>query len=91
MEEDGDGHHFAGVHLGQAQALSLTRREQGSLPVRRELLPEIVHGTKEFEYPHFRNLLEIGTGVLLCSILPGKVPYPELTLKYTYFRYLGLF
>ena len=81
MEQDDDGHHFAGIHLGRAQALSLTRRQQGTLPVRRELLPEIVHGTKEFEYTHGRNLLGIDTGFLLCSILPGKVPYPELTLN----------
>jgi hypothetical protein len=81
MEHDDNGHHFAGVHLGRTQALSLTRREQGTLPVRRKLLPEIVYGTKQFEYTHERNLLEIGTGFLLCSILPGKVPYPELTLN----------
>jgi hypothetical protein len=50
------------------------------MPVRSELLPEIVYRTKQFEYTHFWNLLVIGIGFLLCSILPGAVPYPELTL-----------
>jgi hypothetical protein len=52
MKEDHDRHHFARMHLGWAQALSLTRREQGVVPVRRKLLPEIVYGTKQFEYTH---------------------------------------
>src|SRR6266567_1996729 len=50
------------------------------LPVRGKLLPEIVHRTKQFKYTHGWNLLEIDTGVHLCSIIPGTVPYPELTL-----------
>ena len=52
MEQDHDGHHFARMHLRRAQALSLTRCQQGVVPGGRKLLPEIVYGTKQFEYTH---------------------------------------
>ena len=52
LEEDDNGHHFAWVHLGWAHTLSLTHREQVMVPSRGKLLPEIVYGTKEFEYTH---------------------------------------
>jgi hypothetical protein len=52
MEEDHERHQFARMHLRRAQALSLTRHEQGAVPVRRKLLPEIVYGTKQVESTH---------------------------------------
>ena len=79
MKQDHDGHHLARMHLRRTQAVSLTCRDQGPLPVQRKLLPEIVHRTKQFEYTHIGTRLRIGTAFLLCSILPGWVPYPELT------------
>ena len=63
LEQDHNGHHFAGVHLRHAHTLSLTRREQGLVPARGKLLPEIVYGTKEFEYTHRWTLLVIDTDV----------------------------
>ena len=63
MKQDHNGHEFAGVHLGRAQALSLSRRQQCVVPVWCKLLPEIVYGTKQFEYTHSRNLLRIDTDV----------------------------
>jgi hypothetical protein len=52
LEQDHNGHHFAGVHLRRAQTLSLTHREQGVVPSRGKLLPVIVYGTKAFESTH---------------------------------------
>jgi hypothetical protein len=52
LEQDHNRHHFTGVHLRRAQALSLTLREQGDVPGWSKLLPEIVYRTKEFEYTH---------------------------------------
>jgi hypothetical protein len=80
MEQNDDGHDLAGIHLGWAQALSLSRCQQVIVPVRGEVLPEIIHRTKEFQYTHVWNLLGIDVGVILCSIIPGGIPYPELTL-----------
>ncbi len=64
MEQDDDGHDPARMHLGRAQALSLPRYQQCLLPVQSELLPEIVHRTKQFESTHKRNLLVRDTDVL---------------------------
>jgi hypothetical protein len=52
LEQDHNGHHFAGMHLRLTQTLSLTLHEQGRVPGRSKLLPEIVYGTKDFEYTH---------------------------------------
>ena len=60
LEQDDDGYHFAGAHLPQAHTLSLTRRKQGVVPARSKLLPEIVYGTKEFEYTNTLFLLRRG-------------------------------
>jgi hypothetical protein len=49
MEPDDDGHDLAVIHLGWAQALSLTRCEQLMVPVRGKVPPKIVYGTKQFE------------------------------------------
>ena len=80
MEEDQDGHDLAGMQLGRTSALALSRGQQTLLPLGGKLLPEIIYGTKQFEYTHRWNLLVRNTTFLLCSILPGIAPYPELTL-----------
>ena len=45
LEEDHNGHRFARLHLCLTQTLALSFREQGRVPRRRKLLPEIVYGT----------------------------------------------
>ena len=70
----------ASIHLGQMQTVSLTFREQGRVPGRSKLLPEIVYGTKEFEYTHTWNLLGIETDVRFVLSYQEWFPYPELTL-----------
>jgi hypothetical protein len=82
VEQDDDGHDLAGIHLGRAQALSLSCAQQVMLPARNKLLPEIVYGTKQVEYTHNRNLLVIDTAVRFVLSYQERFPYPELTLKY---------
>jgi hypothetical protein len=42
----------AGMQLGETHALALSCCQQLLVPLRRKLLPEIVDGTKGFEYTH---------------------------------------
>ncbi len=52
LEQDQDRHHLAGMHLCGSHSLELACRKQCALPFGRELQPEIVYGTKQFEYTH---------------------------------------
>jgi hypothetical protein len=73
----------ASIHLGRAQALALSCAQQLMVPARRELLPEIIHGTKQVEYTHRWNLLVIDTDIRFVLSYQERFPYPELTLLYT--------
>jgi hypothetical protein len=78
MKQDEDGHDLAGMQLGWPQALALSSCQQVLMPTRRKLLPEIVYGTKEFEYTHYQNLLVIDTAVRFVLSYQERYPYPEL-------------
>ena len=68
------------MHLRGSRPLELPDRQQFALPLRRELHPGIVHGTKEFEYTHSGPCLGEALGFFCALSYQEGFAYPERTL-----------